>query len=74
MSDRAALVRVAGLIGIETRYTDALGQTGTASDESLLALIAAFGLPADPAAAAAAIADRDRAAPFGLGSVHLVRA
>lgn len=74
MSDRTALVRVAGLIGIETHYTDALGQTGTASDESLRALIAAFGLPADPAAAAAAIADRGRAAPFGLGPVHLVRA
>jgi len=39
MTDRAALVRLAGLAGIETRYTDALGQTREASDETLLALI-----------------------------------
>jgi 4-alpha-glucanotransferase len=74
MTDRAALARAAGLLGIETHYTDALGQTRAASDESLLALVAAFGLPADPAAAAAAIEDRERAAPLGLGPVHLVHA
>ena len=74
MNDGAALVRVAALLGIETHYTDALGQTRAASDESLRALIVAFGLPADPTAAAAAIEDRARAAPFGLGAVHLVHA
>ena len=55
MTDRNTLVRLAGLVGIEARYTDALGQTRDASDETLLALTAAFGLPEDPAEAAAEI-------------------
>jgi 4-alpha-glucanotransferase len=74
MTDRAALVRVAGLVGIETHYTDALGQSREASDETLLALIAAFGLPSDPATAAALLEESQRAAPLGLGPVHLVHA
>jgi len=47
MTERAALVRVARLVGIETHYTDALGQSREASDQTLLALISAFGLPSD---------------------------
>ena len=74
MADRAALVRLAGLVGIEARYTDALGQTREASDDSLRALIAAFGLPPDPAEAEAWFAENERAAPFGLGAVQIVHA
>lgn len=74
MIDRAALARLAALVGIETGYTDALGQTRAASDETLLALISAFGLPPDPARAAAEIAERERAAPLGLEPVHIVHA
>jgi 4-alpha-glucanotransferase len=72
MTGRAALVRVAGLVGIETRYTDALGQTREASDETLLALIGAFGLPSDPAEAAAELEEHRRTLPLGLGPAHLV--
>jgi 4-alpha-glucanotransferase len=74
MTDRAALVRLAGLAGIETRYTDALGQTREASDETLLALIDAFGLPSNPTQAAAELEERERLVPLGLGPVHLVHA
>jgi 4-alpha-glucanotransferase len=74
MSDRAALVRLAGLVGIETRYTDALGQTHEASDESLLALIGAFGLPSNPLEAAAELEARARTSPFGLDPAYLVHA
>ena len=65
MTGRAALVRLAGLVGIETRYTDALGQTREASDETLLALIGAFGLPSNPVKAAAELEERESNAPFG---------
>ncbi len=74
MIDRVALVRLARLVGIETHYTDALGETREAADESLLALIAAFGLPSDPALAAAELQQRGRAAPLGLGPTCLVHA
>ncbi len=74
MISRAALVRLAGLAGIQARYTDALGETREASDETLLGLIAAFGLPADPAEAALLFEEKERAAPLGLGPVHLVHA
>ena len=74
MTDRNTLVRLAGLVGIEARYTDALGQTRDASDETLLALTAAFGLPEDPAEAAAEIEERERTAPLGLGPVHILHA
>ena len=74
MTDRDTLVRLAGLVGIEARYTDALGQTRDASDETLLALTAAFGLPEDPAQAAAEIEERERTAPLGLGPVHILHA
>ncbi len=72
MTGRAALVRLAGLVGIETRYTDALGQTREASDETLLALIGAFGLPSNPVNAAAELEERGRTPPLGLAPAHLV--
>ena len=72
MTGRAALVRLAGLVGIETRYTDALGQTREASDETLLALIGAFGLPSNPVKAAAELKERERTPPLGLAPAHLV--
>lgn len=74
MSERATLVRLAALVGIEPRYTDALGQTREASDETLLALTVAFGLPSDPVQAAAELEERERSAPLGLGPVHFVPA
>lgn len=74
MTDRNTLVRLAGLVGIEARYTDALGQTRDASDETLLALTAAFGLPENPAQAAAEIEERERTVPLGLGPVHIMHA
>lgn len=74
MIDRAALVRLAELVGVETRYVDVLGRTRGASDESLAALISAFGLPPDPAEAAALFEESSRAAPLGLGPVHLADA
>ena len=40
----------------------------------LLALTAAFGLPEDPAEAAAEIEERERTAPLGLGPVHILHA
>jgi 4-alpha-glucanotransferase len=74
MSGRAAIVRLAGRLGIEVNFTDALGQSHQVSDETLSALIGAFGLPADPAAALCALEEEERAAPLGLGAVHLVHA
>ena len=74
MTSRDELVRLARRIGIETRFGDALGQTRIASDETLQALISAFGLPAEPAAASASIEEEARAAPLGLGPVHGVTA
>jgi 4-alpha-glucanotransferase len=72
MTGRAALVRLAGLVGIETRYTDALGQIREASDDTLLALIGAFGLPSNPVRAAAELEERERTPPLGLAPAHLV--
>jgi 4-alpha-glucanotransferase len=74
MSDHAAIVHLARRIGIAARFTDALGQDHQVSDEALLALIGAFGLPADPAAALLALEQEERQAPLGLGPVHLVHA
>jgi 4-alpha-glucanotransferase len=74
MRDRAALLRLAGRIGIDTRYTDALGQTREASDETMGALAAAFGLGSDPAWALAELDEREHALPLGLGPVHLLHA
>ena len=74
MSERAAIVRLADRLGIEANFTDALGQTHQVSDETLLALIGAVSLPADPSAALRALEEEERAAPLGIGAVHLVQA
>jgi len=74
MNDRAAIEQLARLVGIEAHYTDTFGRSQKASDETLLALIGAFGLPADPAVARHELAERQRRAPLGLGPVHFVDA
>jgi 4-alpha-glucanotransferase len=74
MSDRAAIVSLAGLVGIETHYLDVLGRPHEVSDETLLALIAAFGLPSDPALARRQLAEQEECAPLGLGPVRVVPA
>ena len=74
MNDRTAIGRVARLVGIEPSYRDALGQTRRVSDDTLLALIGAFGLPVDPAPALDVLAEEERRAPLGVGPVHFVRA
>src|SRR5438270_386698 len=74
MSSRAALLQLAGLIGVEARYTDALGQTRELSDDALLALTAAFGLPSDPLHARHQIEEQQRSLPLGLEAAHLVHA
>jgi len=74
MNDRAAIEHVARLAGIESRHTDGLGRTREVSDATLLALIEAFGLPADPARAVRALAEVEQRAPLGLSPVHLVHA
>ncbi|HEX3418796.1 MAG TPA: 4-alpha-glucanotransferase, partial [Stellaceae bacterium] len=74
MSSRAVLLQLAGLIGIEAHYTDALGQTREVSDDTLLALTAAFGLPSDPVCARGQLEEQQRFLPLGLEAAHLVRA
>jgi 4-alpha-glucanotransferase len=74
MNNRAAIERVARLVGIETRHTDGLGRTREVSDDTLLALIEALGLPADTARAVRALSEEDHEAPLGLSPAHLVRA
>src|SRR5437667_10084660 len=74
MNDRATIGQVARLVGIEPSYTDALGRTRQVSDATLLALIAAFGLPVDPTRALDVLAEEERRAPLGVGSIHFVRA
>jgi 4-alpha-glucanotransferase len=72
MSHLDELRRVADLVGIATRHVDALGVVHEPGEEVLSRLIAAFGLPSDPKEAADALAEEDRAAPFGLAPVHVV--
>lgn len=74
MTNHAALVRLAGLVGIATHYTDALGEIREATDDSLQAAIDAFGLPSDPALAAAELEEHERALPLGLAPVQIIRA
>lgn len=69
-----ALLRLAERIGVETRYTDALGKTREASEDALRALFAAFGLPPDPGEASLLLDERKQSAPLGLGNVHIVAA
>jgi 4-alpha-glucanotransferase len=74
MSDRSAVLHLARLIGVEAHYTDALGQTHGVSDETLLALIAAFGFTSDPVRARDELEEQERAVPLGLGAAYLVHA
>src|SRR5215472_2427291 len=74
MSHRAALLRLAGRIGLEARYTDALGETREVCDDTLLRLIAAFGLPADPLQAERQLEEQQQSLPLGLKAVHVVSA
>src|SRR5207237_4259605 len=66
------LRHVAGLLGIATRHVDALGVTHEPNEETLAALIAAFGLPTDPRQAANALAEEQHSAPFGLAPAHVL--
>jgi 4-alpha-glucanotransferase len=74
MNGRATIGQVARLVGIEPSYTDALGRTRKVSDDTLLALVGAFGLPADPTRAMHALAEEERRVPLGVGPVYFVRA
>jgi 4-alpha-glucanotransferase len=74
MNGRADLLQLARLIGVETQYTDALGKTHEVSDDTLLALVAAFGLPSDPREAHREREGRGRHVPLGPGAVHIVHA
>jgi 4-alpha-glucanotransferase len=66
------LRHVAGLLGIATRHVDALGVTHEPGEETLAALIAAFGLPADPRQAADALAEEEQSAPLGLTPAYVL--
>ena len=68
------LRHVAGLVGIWTRHVDALGVVHEPGEETLSRLIAAFGLPDDPHAAADALATAGGAAPFDLPPAAIVPA
>src|SRR5260370_1131947 len=72
MSRLDELRHIADLVGIATRHVDALGVVHEPGEEVLSRLIAAFGLPSDPKEAADALAEEDRAAPFGLAPVHIL--
>jgi 4-alpha-glucanotransferase len=74
MSGAETLHQLAGLLGIETRHTDALGVTHEPDAETLTRLIAAFGLPPDPALAAAVLAEAREARPFGSDPLVVVAA
>ncbi len=74
VENRSELRGLAARIGVEACYTDALGQTREASDETLSGLIAAFGLPPDPRQAAIALDEREESAPLGLGPACLIHA
>jgi hypothetical protein len=72
MSRLEELRRIADLVGIQTRHVDALGVWHEPGEETLAALITAFGLPADPLRAAEQLAAEAIAAPFGLSPVHII--
>ena len=74
MSRLDDLRHIAGLVGIHTRHVDALGVVHEPDEETLAKIIAAFGLPSEPTHAAAALAEEEQAAPFGLRSVAIVDA
>ena len=68
MNGRAALLQLAGLLGIPAHYTDALGQTHEVSDETSLALTAAFGSPPYPTLARQELGDREQKCTTGAWS------
>jgi len=72
MSRLDELRRVADLIGIQTRHVDALGVWHEPDEQTLAALIGAFGLPSDPQQAADRLAEEEAAAPFGLAPVQII--
>jgi 4-alpha-glucanotransferase len=73
-TDRAALLQLTGMLGIEAGYTDALGETHKVSDETLLALVTAFGLPPNPARAARELKRQRQSLPLGLSAAQIVPA
>src|SRR3989440_6134406 len=72
MSRLDELRHVAGLIGIQVRHVDALGVGHGPTEDTLAALIGAFGLPADPKQAADRLAAERAVAPFGLSPVQII--
>src|SRR2546423_15340548 len=72
MSRLDELRHVAGLIGIQVRHVDALGVWHEPSEDTLAALIGAFGLPADPKQAADRLAAGHAAGPVGLSPGQIV--
>jgi 4-alpha-glucanotransferase len=71
MSNHAAIVQLAALLGIEASYTDAFGATREVSDETLSALIAVFGLPSDPARAERQLIEQQQNRRLGLEAAQL---
>jgi 4-alpha-glucanotransferase len=65
---------VAGLLGIETRHTDALGVIHEPDAETLAALVAAFSLPPEPEQAASVLAELRQATPLGLDPLYVAAA
>ena len=72
MSQRDELRQVADLIGVQTRHVDALGVWHEPSEETLAALIVAFGLPTNPKQAADQLAAGAATTPFGLSPVEII--
>src|SRR5437764_15300834 len=72
MSRLDELRRFADLIGIQTRHVDALGVWHEPNEETLAALIGAFGLPDDSKQAEHRLAEEEAAAPFGLLPVQII--
>jgi len=74
MADRAAVLQLARLIGVDTHYTDALGETRQVSDDTLSALITGFGLPVDPVSARRQFEEQQRGLLLGLEAAQIVGA
>jgi len=74
MADRAAVVQLARLIGVDTHYTDALGETREVSADTLSALITGFDLPADPVSARRQFEEQQRGLLLGLEPAQIVGA
>ena len=75
MSEDSALARLAARLGISLRFTDALGVEREASEATLAALVAGFGVsPDDPARALHEIGEAEAARPFGLSAFEIIAA